>query len=184
MATEKVIIEALQKNLFSQFDTTVYAILDGASIPDLQLPQLLWKLKPEHVCLYLGKLEPDMAEVAPYLIKLDYDHPFTKIVLEEGWGNHWGIFALAPQQIDIRQIRNHFRRFLMVINPEGKTVYFRYYDPRVLRVYLPTCNAEEMEMVFGPISCYILEDEDPAILLRLLGDDEKVRVEKTKLTQL
>jgi hypothetical protein len=181
---KEAIVKSLHQHLFSQFDTNVYTVLDGASVPDLELPRLLWKLKPEHVCLYRGQLEPDMAEVAPYLVKLKYDHPFTKLVLEKGWGNHWGIFAVTPAEIDIRQIRNHFRRFLMIINPEGKTVYFRYYDPRVLRVYLPTCNAEEMEMVFGPISCYITEDEDPAILLRLLGDDEKVRVEKTKLTQL
>jgi len=184
MAVEKVKTETLQKHLFSQFDTNVYTVIDGASVPDMQLPRLLWKLKPEHVCLYRGELEPDMAEVAPYLVKLEYDHPFTKLVLEKGWGNHWGIFAVAPEEIDIRQIRTHFRKFLMVVNPEGKTIYFRYYDPRVLRVYLPTCNADEMEMVFGPISCYILEDEDPAVLLRLFGDDEKLRVEKTKLSQL
>jgi hypothetical protein len=184
MAAEKVTIEALQKHLFSQYDTNVYAVLDGASVPDLELPRLLWKLKPEHVCLYRGELEPDMAEVAPYLVKLEYDHPFTKLVLEKGWGNHWGIFAITDAEVGLREMRTHFRKFLMVINPEGKTIYFRYYDPRVLRVYLPTCNAEEMEMVFGPISCYIVEDEDTAVLVRLLGDDEKVRVEKTKLTQL
>jgi len=184
MAAEKVTIETLQKHLFSQYDTNVYAVLDGASVPDLELPRLLWKLKPEHVCLYRGQLEPDMAEVAPYLVKLEYDHPFTKLVLEKGWGNHWGVFAVTRLEAGLREMRNHFRRFLMVMNPEGKTVYFRYYDPRVLRVYLPTCNAEEIEMVFGPISCYIVEDEDPAVLVRLLGDDEKVRVEKTKLAQL
>jgi len=184
MAAEKVTIETLQKHLFSQYDTNVYAVLDGASMPDLELPRLLWKLKPEHVCLYRGQLEPDMAEVAPYLVKLEYDHPFTKLVLEKGWGNHWGVFAVTRLEAGLREMRNHFRRFLMVMNPEGKTVYFRYYDPRVLRVYLPTCNAEEIEMVFGPISCYIVEDEDPAVLVRLLGDDEKVRVEKTKLAQL
>ena len=184
MADEKAKIEALQKHLFSQFDINVYTVIDGASVPDLELPRLLWKHKPEHVCLYRGELEPDMAEVAPYLVKLEYDHPFTKLVLEKGWGNHWGIFAVAPAEIDIRQIRTHFRKFLMVVNPEGKTVYFRYYDPRVLRVYLPTCNSEEMEMVFGPISCYIVEDEDSAVLVRLSGDEEKVRVEKIKLTKL
>ena len=184
MADEKVTIETLKKHLFSQFDTNVYAVLDGASVPDLELPKLLWKLKPEHVCLYRGQLEPDMAEVAPYLVKLEFDHPFTKLVLEKGWGNHWGVFAVTGLEADLRKMRTHFRKFLMVISPEGKSIYFRYYDPRVLRVYLPTCNTEEIQTVFGPISCYYLEDEDPAILLRLSGDGEKVRVEKIKLTQL
>ncbi len=29
---------------------------------------------------------------------------------------------------------------------------FRYYDPRVLRVYLPTCSPAEFARFFGPIS--------------------------------
>jgi hypothetical protein len=40
-----------------------------------------------------------------------------------------------------------------------------------------------MEIASGP-SCCIFDDVIPSILLRLLGDDEKVRVEKKKLTQL
>jgi hypothetical protein len=72
----------------------------------------------------------------------------------------------------------------MVYGPENKLIFFRYYDPRVLRVYLPTCNAEEIRSVFGPISAYIAEDEDPAVLSRLSSDDEKVRAEKVPLTQM
>ena len=45
------------------------------------------------MCLYRGELQPDMAEVAPYLVKLDRDAPFTDWVLDRGWGNHWGVFA-------------------------------------------------------------------------------------------
>lgn len=181
MAEEKVIAQSLVKHLFSQFETNVYVVLDGASVPDL--PQVLWKLKPEHVCLYRGKLEPDMAEVAPYLVKMEYDAPFAKLVLEKGWGNHWGIFAITPAEVNLRDLRKHFRRFLMVYSPEGEPIYFRYYDPRVLRVYLPTCNTEEMEFVFGPISSYMLEGEDLSVLLRFSSDGEKIRAEKIPLVQ-
>ena len=177
---EKVVTKSLVKCLFSQPETNVYTVLDGASVE--QLPQLLWEHEPENVCLYRGKQEPDMAAVAPYLVKLEYDHPFTKLVCEQGWGKHWGIFVITPAEINLRDLRNHFRRFLMVYNPDGKLIYFRYYDPRVLRVYLPTCNTEEIEIVFGPISCYITEDEDSSMLLRLSYDDDKVRAEKVTLT--
>jgi hypothetical protein len=179
---EKVITQSLVKYLFSQPETNVYTVLDGASVE--QLPQLLWEHEPENICLYRGEQEPDMAAVAPYLVKLEYDHPFTKLVCEKGWGSHWGIFAITPVEVDIRMLRNHFRRFLMVYDPDGKLIYFRYYDPRVLRVYLPTCNSEEIKIVFGPISAYITEDEDPAVLSQLSFDDEKVLVEKTNLTKL
>ena len=178
---DKVITESLLRYLFGQPDTSVYAVLDGASVPDL--PQVLWEHEPEHVCLYRGELEPDMASVAPYLVKLEHGSAFSTWVLREGWGNHWGIFVVTPADVALGALRSHFRRFLMVYNPEGKLVYFRYYDPRVLRVYLPTCNAEEMKAVFGPVSNYIVEDKDSSMLLRLSSDGEKVRTEKIPLTQ-
>ena len=40
-------------------------------------------------------------------------------------------------------------------------MYFRYYDPRVLRVFLPTSNTEELTAIFGPVSCFLVESEDP-----------------------
>ena len=179
---EKVVTQSLVKYLFSQPETNVYAVLDGASVPEL--PQILWEHEPENICLYRGKLEPDMAAVAPYLVKLEYDHPFTKLICEQGWGNHWGIFVLTPAEVNIRDMRKHFRRFLMVYSPENKLIYFRYYDPRVLRVYLPTCNTEEIKIVFGPISSYIAEDEDSSVLLRFTPDGEKVIAEKVTFEQL
>ena len=179
---EKAITQSLVKYLFSQPQTAVYTVLDGASVPEL--PQVLWKQKPQNFCLYRGELGPGMAAVAPYLVKLEYEHPFTKLVCEKGWGNHWGIFAITSDKVDIRLMRNFFRKFLRVSDPDGKLVLFRYYDPRVLRVYLPTCNPEEIKLLFGPITCYILENEDPSTLLRFSPDGEKLQTEKVNLTQL
>jgi hypothetical protein len=51
---------------------------------------------------------------------------------------------------------------------------FRYYDPRVLRVYLPTCNAEELATVFGPIETFWTEGSDPATLLEFHRDGGKL----------
>jgi hypothetical protein len=178
---EKVIAQSLVKYLFSQPETNVYTVLDGASVPEL--PQLLWEHEPENICLYRGEQEPDMAAVAPYLVKLEYDHPFTKLVCEKGWGNHWGIFVLTPVEVDIRVLRGHFRKFLMVYDPDGKLIYFRYYDPRVLRIYLPTCNAEEIKIVFGPISSYIMEEEDSSVL-RFWHDDGKLQRQKIPPAEL
>ncbi|MHC4166687.1 MAG: DUF4123 domain-containing protein [Planctomycetota bacterium] len=173
---EKVITQSLIKYLFSQPETSVYMVLDGASVPEL--PRVLLEHQPENICLYRGELEPDMAAVAPYLVKLEYDHPFTGLVCQQGWGNHWGIFALTPVQVDIRAMRQHFRRFLMVYDPDGELVYFRYYDPRVLRVYLPTCNAEETQTVFGPVGSYVMEEEDSSVLRFEFADG---RLQKQKL---
>ncbi len=51
---------------------------------------------------------------------------------------------------------------------------FRYYDPRVLRVYLPTCLAPELRTVFGPVRRFLLESEDPALMLEYRFDGFKL----------
>ena len=63
-------------------------------------------------------------------------------------------------------MRRHFRTYLIVHNSEAQPLYFRYYDPRVLRVYLPACNPQELATIFGPVSSYLLEAEQPNTLLR------------------
>jgi Domain of unknown function (DUF4123) len=155
-------IAGISEVLFADDEINVYTVLDGASIPDLL--DNLYERQPEHICLYRGELEPDMAECAPYLVKLEPESEFGHWVISKGWGNHWGIFALSPE--NLREMRKHFRSFLMVSGPDYTQLYFRYYDPRVLRTYLPTCDAEGLASLFGPVINYILEDSDPKNVLR------------------
>lgn len=158
--------DAIREKLYREEDGAIFAVLDGASVPGLL--QKLADHEPEHECLYQGELKPDMAEVAPYVVKLDSDSPFTDWVLDKGWGNHWGVFAEigAETGADLISLRKHFRTFLKVHDSEGKPLLFRYYDPRVLRTYLPTCSGEELRTMFGPVDAYLMEDESGAALLR------------------
>ena len=155
-------VDELQRVLFSDPEASLFAVLDGAAIDDL--PGVLHDHRAEHVCLWRGELEPGIPETAPYVARLEPNTAFTRWLLEDGWGNAYGIFASADEEL--RAMRRHFRRFLRVIGPEGKPLYFRYYDPRILRVYLPTCNAEETEFVFGPVRSFSVESEDAGSLLR------------------
>jgi hypothetical protein len=169
-------VETLNQYLFGEEDAEAFAVLDGASVPELL--GRLDELQPEHECLYMGELKPDLAEVAPYLVRLEQGSEFSEWVVEQGWGNHWGIFALS--QASIRELRRHFRTILKVYDPNGKPLLFRYYDPRVLRVYLPTCNAEELKAIFGPVVSYLLEADSPATLLRFqLRSDALVQQAKS-----
>jgi hypothetical protein len=154
------IVESIASHLFSEEDTNVFAVLDGASVPDLQ--DRLYELQPEYECLYTGELEPDMAEVAPYLVHLD-GAEFTNWVLEKGWGNHWGIFSVTA--VDLGALKRHLRTLLTVYDTTGKPMLFRFYDPRVWRVFLPTCTANELDTAFGPVDRYMVEDEEPAGLI-------------------
>src|SRR5262245_523205 len=96
--------QALEKHLFSEREAEVYAILDGASVQDLL--DRLYEDKPEYECLYRGELKPDLAEVAPYLVRLEYKTKFCDWVLQQGWGRHWGIFVVS--YADLRVLRRHF----------------------------------------------------------------------------
>jgi hypothetical protein len=54
--------------------------------------------------------------------------------------------------------------------PSGERVYFRFYDPRVMRVFLPACTPEDTTQFFGPIQNYLVEDRTPEQLLSAAGD--------------
>lgn len=91
-----------------------------------------------------------------------------------------GVFAIS--KANFRELRMHLRTFLKVYGPDLTPLYFRYYDPRVLRVYLPTCNELELQTVFGPVLRYIVEDENPVALLKFWREDDECRKERVVLT--
>lgn len=139
-----------------------FVILDAAR--DEQIYPALITADCEWVCLYRGDAAARMAEVAPYLVELHPLAAFTAWLLETAWGNSWGVFLNA--QLPLERVQAHLRRFLMARMPGGQAVYFRFYDPRVLRVYLPTCTPEESAAFFGPITRYIVEDDEPFVFER------------------
>ncbi|MEA2343746.1 MAG: hypothetical protein QOF63_1915 [Thermoanaerobaculia bacterium] len=136
---------------------SVFALIDAAR--DEQIYPALLKADGEWCCLYRGDAAVTMAEVAPYLVELDPHARFTSWLLKKGWGNSWCVFLHAG--VTLERLQAHFRRLVMAQLPDGKMVYFRFYDPRVLRAYLPTCTAKERELVFGPVDRYVMEGEDP-----------------------
>lgn len=175
------LVEQLRRHLFADAHARVFAVLDGASVPDL-LPKLRDE-RPDYECLYRGELAPDLAEVAPYLVQLEPDAAFTDWLLRHGWGQHWGVFATTANGADLRALRRHFRTFLIVHDEAGKPLYFRFYDPRVLRVYLPTCSADEVATFFGPVISYVLEDESPEAMLRFHKVTGSVKPDRVAMTR-
>ena len=173
---EELMKQQLEKYLFRN-DTHSYAVLDGASVPDL--PVKLYEMNPPNVCLYRGELPADLVYVAPYLVHLFPGTPFTDWLLSECWGKHWGIFAQSP--LSIVGMRKHFRQLLTVDDETGKPMLFRYYDPRVLLPFLMTCNRDELEILFGKVRYYFAESPDAAELFRFHFANNKLNEAKLKL---
>jgi hypothetical protein len=128
---------------------TLYAILDACDEP--RVPKKTSELGPQRaVSLYRGSAEEDYWAFAPYLVQAD--EPLLVWIIENLWRDPWGIVAVAP--VDLAALRTHFRRFLTVLDPEGRNSYFRYYDPRVLPTFLENCTREELQQFFGPIRAF------------------------------
>lgn len=158
----EAIIQGLWEPLIPEAQAQMYAVLDTARDPRVYQGLRHYSLD-EYCSLYRGEQAEELQDVAPYLVRLDPQTPLTQWLIDLGWGESWGIFLESAASM--RELRRHFRRFLMVYDEHGKPLYFRYYDPRVLRVYLPTCNGAELQMLFGPVSRYCVEGEDGALLL-------------------
>jgi len=132
----------------------VWAVLDLAR--DSRIRAALVESRLEYLCLYEGALPRVLEDAAPHIVQLLPGHRLTLRLLEEGWGRSWGCFLTIG---DASNLRRHLRRFLRVRDEAGRALLFRYYDPRVLRVYLPTCTASELAAVFGPLSSWLVESE-------------------------
>ncbi len=126
---------------------SLYAVLDGARDPAIH--NAVTRSYRQKCCLFAGTLHPALEKAAPYLIEVGPRDSITDFVLLNGWENAWGI--LIESTSNFRDIRRHLRTFLRVKDEAGRNLLFRYYDPRVLTVYLPTCNAKELNLIFGSV---------------------------------
>jgi hypothetical protein len=116
-------------------------------------------------CLFSGPLAPQMELVAPYLVELEYEDHQTRRFLREAWGKNWGVFLKSDVRLE--RLLRHLRSLLLVRDHTGRRLMFRYYDPRILRAYLPTCTVEELREFFGPVQNYWIEDESSGGLLEM-----------------
>jgi len=121
----------------------------------------------------MGNVRKGWREGGPDLVHLEKDSPFVQQSLEEGWGASWGIYALTSATMDI--LWKHCRSLLQAQDEQGRNLFFRFYDPRVMRVYLPTCNGMESKQVFGPVGTWMVEGENAEA--RLFGLREGKLVE-------
>lgn len=136
-------------------DPQVYALLDGARDPVIE--PWVRSSGVDYRCLYAGELAPSLAAAAPYLIHLVPRTDASNKLLASGWGESWGCFVVAPAQVTLDDLHKHFRTLLRVKDASGRILVFRFYDPRVLSVYLPTCTEEERALVFGPATLLLTE---------------------------
>lgn len=132
----------------------VWAVLDCARDPSIY--RMLIESRLEFRCLYSGRLPRALEMAAPHLLEIPARHAFLLRWLDAGWGRAWGVLLRTGEPDNLR---HHLRKFLKVRDPSGRNLLFRWYDPRVLRTYLPTCTPAEQARLFGPVRAFVAEDD-------------------------
>ena len=133
----------------------VWAIVDGAR--DRKVFSFLVNSYLEYSCLYAGELPPELELAAPYLVQLEQDDRYSRQLIEDGWGNSWSVFLKCDSRMQV--LRRHLRGLLLVRTQAGRRLAFRYFVPRVLRIYLPSCSSDELRTFYGPVATFWTENE-------------------------
>jgi hypothetical protein len=158
--------------LFTRIESeraNVFAVLDGAR--DAEMCRRLYRSAIEFESLYSGPLIPALRQVSPHLAHLGIEDEFTSYLLDQGWGRSWGIYVTS--RADFAGVRRHLRTILRVRDEGGRKFLFRFYDPRVLRVFLPTCDQGQLKQVFGPLLRFDLEAPDSDKLVRFRTENRQ-----------
>ncbi|HTW68887.1 MAG TPA: DUF4123 domain-containing protein [Acetobacteraceae bacterium] len=157
----------------------LYCILDAAR--DEQIHPDLRRLaaRTEILPLYQGTAAIELAAVAPYLVCLGLDDLIFDWIWESGWGQNWGVFVWSV--VTPMALRNHFRRLTKVRTETGQVLIFRFYDPRVLAEFLPTCDAGQLADLFGPVNCFVTEADEGQTLVKFRLQRNALVSERTSL---
>jgi hypothetical protein len=139
-----------------------YLILDGhvytaiKGVFDLDL-DLINRVPVQ--CLYKGRAAEELKYVAPYLIDMilpkdaynnkDEVPDFHKSYFAKHWGNDAAMFFRTKASME--EVHNHFRKFTKITNDESKSLFFRFYDQKILAPYLTAVEswAERLSQLYA-----------------------------------
>ncbi|WP_159397366.1 DUF4123 domain-containing protein [Sorangium cellulosum] len=139
----------------------LFAVLDASR--GLRVLEVLRESVEEYRSLYEGIQGEALAMQAPYLVRLPKGARLLEQLVLEGWGKGWGIYLTCGRPF--KEVRTHLRRFLMVMNDQtGERMYFRFYDPHALRIFLPTCTPRQKAQFFGEIGAFLAETKDGEVM--------------------
>jgi hypothetical protein len=169
--------EVLRKQIALQPGERLYGIVDAAQEKDLAFEARDRFNLPIRM-LFQGEAAQYATEIAPYLIPID---PASEYL--ESWARRWGKNAgiLLTTAADPGKLFRHLREIFVVKGEEGQEYFFRYYDPRVLRTFLPTCTPQEAAEFFGPISLFLVEADEPDFAVPFTMTEKGIQQRRLRL---
>jgi Domain of unknown function (DUF4123) len=150
----------------------LFGIVDAARSARIRV--LLRESIDEGESLYEGVKGQALADVAPYLVRFEPGSRLLRALVEEGWGEAWGVYLAA--RIPMKELRRHLRHFLLVEDElRLERMYFRFYDPRTLRDFLPLTTPRQESELFGDVRAFLVEGREGELLRFEPSDKAKRR---------
>lgn len=133
----------------------LYAVIDCGRDPMI-IPPMIEAMAASSECLFRGKARENLGDQAPWAVAVDPNEDLLDWLVEDGFGRRWASFAVSP--LGIRDFVSHLRRFTMVEDEAGTLHYFRFYDPQVLRQYLPAFDPDQTARFFRGVDAWLVEN--------------------------
>jgi hypothetical protein len=191
------IIETIKSLVGTDERNKVYAILDAARKKEIYhifdqdkhrddaylfeqihrekwFPELPW-FNEYSRCIYpLNRKIPEiLLKATPYLARVNLDSFFCRWLFRECWGDNCGIFFISQASED--RLFHHFKKLLLARSESGESLYFRYYDPRVFRSFIPSCSSNQLNVFFGPAERFIVEQDDGDLINLYINDNGRLQ---------
>ena len=137
---ERALPDPLRRRIFGDRDR-IHAVLAGGRIP--HLVERLEASGAPRTCLFGGGLADEAAEVAPWLVELTPDASLLRQMLCEVEGDAAAVHGflsvgagmLIRSDLEIDGLRVHLRRFLRVLDAQGRPFFFRFWEPESAAAY-------------------------------------------------
>ncbi len=134
----------------------LYALMDGAMLPELEASILEHQPPLAHMPLLIGDAVASFASISPRLIHLPRDAALTWWLLDEGI--RCGIYLCS--RAEMSALHHHLYSLTAVRTQAGDKVQFRYYEPPILHDFWPSLTAAEQNALLGPIDRLIVPQPD------------------------
>lgn len=139
---------------------SLYGIVDSARNEEVFRYLLADNVK--YKSLFEGTKDVRSYGVSGFLVECKKESPLFNWLTTEAWGDSCCIFFTSKASFE--ELFKHFQKFNRVYLEDDDVVLFRYYDPRVLSIYLPTCTKSELDTFYGEVETFYLEDKDSGLV--------------------
>jgi hypothetical protein len=141
-------------------DCFLYAIFDSARNDEIF--RFLATDEVRYKSLFEGTMDIKSFGVSGFLIECKKKSVIYNWLTSDAWGDNSMIFFTS--KADLNDLLTHFQKFNRVFVEGDDVVLFRYYDPRVLRIFLPSCTMHEIDLFFGEVDSFYTEGDDPEFI--------------------